>query len=204
MATAQDIINEWASDSEEKQALVKTRSGLPLRWINQGQLRYVEKGQVLRDIWLPNITSTGNIALPTDFLYEFPDRVKRNASATVDIFLKKLDLPVAQARYFSGLYYYSIWKGSFYVWSAQAATPSVPYVRKPTILSSIASDLEIPTEFQMNLLPFIEAKYLYSKKEMPYAEYAQAMEHFDIQANNDGLSWRTRNDVIPTMRPNWF
>ena len=205
MATALDVINEWGLGDDEKQETIKTHSGLVLRLLNQSQLRYVEKSQCLRSVWTPTITSTGNIALPTDFLYEIPDRVKRNTNNTTDIFLSKIDYAVANARYFSGLYYYSIFNGSFYVWSAQAATPSVPYVRKPTIITALTTaDLEIPTEFHHNLAPYIEAQWLYSKKQISYAEKLAIEKNFDLQANNDGLSFRTRNDKVPSVRGSFF
>jgi hypothetical protein len=204
MSTALNIINEWAVDSEEKQKTVKTRSGLVLRWLNQAQLRYVEKAQCLRSVWLPSVPSSGNIVLPADFLYEFPDRIKRNANNITDIFLVKMEYPVADARYHVGLYFYSIYNGTFYVWAKMAATPSVPYVRKPTVLTSYSSDLEIPTEFQGNLIPYVEAKWLYSKKEITYPQLLQMQSAFDLQANNDGLTFRTRNDKIPSTRGSWF
>lgn len=204
MATAQDIINEWAADDDEKQRLVKIRSGLPLRWLSQGQIRYSEKSLLLRSVWNPTVPSTGLIALPPDFLYEFPDRVKRNVNATTDIFLKKIDYYLAYARYFSGLLFYSIYGGNFYVWAPQAATPSVPYVRKAAVLTTAAVDLEIPTEYQANLIPYLEMKYLRLAKEISIADFLAMQKNFDMQAADDGIAFRRHMDSQPTMRGSFF
>jgi len=201
MATAQDIVNEWAAGDEEKQQLV-IRSGLPLRWLNQGQLRYFDKSEVLRGVWTPTITSSGNIALPSDFLREFPNRVKRDVSDSSDLPLGKIDYPDANLMDFSALTHYSIWNGTFYVWSAGACTPSVPYIKKPAVLASFASDLSVPTEFQHNLIIYLDAHWVKIQKDI--AGHYALMKEFDNQARQDGVMNIIRNNQIPTIRGSWF
>lgn len=203
MASAQDIVNEWAADSEEKLRLLKTRSGLGLRWLNQAQLRYVERAECLRDVWNPTITSSGNISLPSDFMYEFSDRVKRDVNSTSDYYLRKVDYPIAFARSWSGLTAYSIYNGSFYIWAAGAATPSIPYVKKPAIITTLSSaSLEIPTEFQHRLVDYMDAMWLRYKGDVVSAR--GLMEDFFRKSKTDGVTWRLRYDKSPIIRSNFF
>lgn len=205
MATAQDVINEWAADAEQKQNLVKTRSGLLLRWLNQGQLRFANQSEILRAEWKPSVGSTGIITLPTDFLYEFPDRVKRETTATSDYYLRKVDFPIANARSWSGLTAYSIWNGSLYIWAPSSCNPNLPYVRKPTVLTTMASDLEIPTEFHETLLEYMDIRWDRDQVgKTKYPEFKAELEAWDQQARADGNRWKVRDDKSPVMRSNFF
>lgn len=205
MATALDVVNEWAADSEKKQDIVKTRSGLLLRWLNQGQLRYAEKAECLRSVWTPTITSSGNIALPTDFIYEFADRVKRDTSMVTDYFLKKIDFQIANARAWSGLTAYSIFNGTLYVWAPGAATPSIPYCRKPTVLTTLSSDsLEIPTEFHSALVEYMDLRWDRDMAGGNYSTYSAMLKDWDMTARSQGTVWKLRNDRVPVLRSNFF
>lgn len=202
MGTTLDIVNEWASDSEEKQTTVKARSGLVLRWINQAQLRYANKSELLRAEWQPTITSTGNIALPSDFLREFPDAVKYSSTSTVNPPLIKIDYWQAVNINFSGsITHYSIFNGSFYVWAAGALSPSIPYVKKPTIITALTSaDLSLPTEFQHDLIPYLDIMWEKSKGQLSLADQLGLMREFDSQAGLSGLKFKMRQDGMPMMR----
>lgn len=201
MGTTLDIVNEWAADNEEKQLLVKTRSGLPLRWINQGQLRYADKSEMLRAVWNPTITSTGNIALVSGFLREFPDLVKYNVSSTTNLPLIKIDYWEAINVDFSTTTHYSIHNGSFYVWSAGALTPSITYIKRPTIMTNILTEsLEIPLEFQHNLILYLDIMFDGSKGTINSIDKHVLLKTFDQQAGLDGLKFRQRNDSSPVMR----
>lgn len=203
MGTTLDIINEWASDSEEKQVAVKTRSGLVLRWINQAQLRFAERSECLRGEWQPTITSTGNIALPSDFIREFPDLVKYNLSATVNPPLVKIDYWQAVNVTFSSTTHYSIFNGSLYVWAAGALTPSIPYIKKPTVITALTTaDLSIPTEFHRDLIPYLDIMWEKSKGSLSLGDRLALMKEFDNQAGLAGLKFKTRQDGMFKMRSN--
>lgn len=197
MATALNVVNEWASDSEEKQLLVKQQGGLVLRWLNEAQLRFVSNGNTLRDVWSPTITSTGSIALPSDFIREIPDLVKYDASTTNGRTLSRVDYAVAFNSTFSGTNYYSVHNGSFYVWSAGALTPSIVYYKKPAALTVLASDsLSVDTANHSNIVDYLEAKWLYRKKEIRYPEYMAMMGEFDNQAKVAGIEFLVATDSM--------
>lgn len=202
MGTTLDIVNEWASDSEEKQTILKTRSGWALRLLNQAQLRYADKSELIRGSWTPTITSTGSIAIPTDFIREYPDSVKYSSTSTVNPPLIKIDYWKAVNINFTGATtHYSIFNGTFYVWAAGALTPSVTYVKKPAILTTFTStDLEIPTEFQCNLIPYLDIFWEKSKGKLSLGDQLILLKEFDNQAGLDGLKLRTRQDDIPRTR----
>lgn len=202
MGTTLDIVNEWASDSEEKQEVLKTRSGWALRILNQAQLRYADKSELIRGTWSPTITSTGNIALPSDFLREYPDAVKYSSTSTVNPPLIKIDYWQAVNITFTGITtHYSIFGGNLYVWAAGALTPSVIYIKKPAAITTFTStDLEIPTEFQHNLIQYLEIMWEKSKGKLSLPDQMVLLKQFDNQAGLDGLRLRMRQDDIPRMR----
>lgn len=200
MATVQNVVNEWASDDEDKRLLVETHGGLILRWLNEGQLRYAEKSEILRSTWTPTITSSGNIALPADFIREFPDRVQA-VSGTTGTPLFKVEYPLAIQDTWNTLTAYSIYNNTFYIWAAGAATPAVYYVKKPTALTTLSSDdFGIPTEFHRTMIDYLEAKWLYRNKTVSYGDYKSMLSEFDNQAKTDGLQFLQRNDALLMMR----
>lgn len=201
MATALDILNEWAADSEEKQTLLKVRSGLPLRWLNQGQLRFADKSECLRGEWQPTITSSGNIALPSDFIREYPDLIKFDVGSATNPPLIKIDYWEAINITFSTTSHYSIFNGSLYVWSAGALTPSIPYVKKPATLTTIASDsLTIPTEFQHELIPYLDMMWDAYKGKLAAIDKSMLLKDFDNSARSCGITFLVRQNNSPRVR----
>ena len=205
MASVQNVVNEWASDDEAKRLLVETHSGLILRWLNEGQLRYADKSEMLRSTWNPTITSTGSIALPADFLREFPDKVQATAGNTSDTPLQKVDYSLARQVSWDTLTAYSIYDGTFYIWAAGAATPSITYVSKPAAFTVLATDaFELGTEFHRAIVDYLEAKWLYRNKTVSYGDYKAMLNEFDNQARTDGLMFVQRNDsLILTRSAGW-
>lgn len=200
MATVQNVVNDWASDDEAKRLLAKTHGTLLLRWLNEGQLRYAEKSEMLRSTWNPTITSSGNIALPTDFIREFPDQVQATVSTTGTP-LYKVDYSLARQASWSVLTAYSIYDGTFYIWAAGAATPSITYVSKPAALTALATDsFELGTEFHRAIIDYLEAKWLYRNKQVSYGDYKAMLADFDNQAREDGLKFIIRNDSLLVTR----
>lgn len=204
MATSLDVINEWASDSEAKQTLVKTHSGLILRWLNQAQLRYADKSEMLKSRWTPTITSTGNIALPADFLREIPDRVQPNANATVFAPLRKVDYPDAILVTWTGLIAYSVYGGNFYVWAPQACTPAITYNKKPAALTDLTSDLEIPTEFHHDLILGLDIYWERRAEKLDLAEQETMWTIFDNKAKDAGWKEKIRKGAFVRTRGSWF
>lgn len=204
MATSLDVINEWASDSEAKQTLVKTHSGLILRWLNQAQLRYADKSEMLKSRWTPTITSTGNIALPSDFLREIPDRVQPNASASVFAPLRKVDYPDAILVTWTGLIAYSIYGGSFYVWSAQACTPAITYNKKPTVLTDLTTDLDVPGEFHRTLIFGLDIFWERRDGKIGLEEQDGLWTVFDNKAQAEGWKEKIRKGGLVKIRGSWF
>lgn len=207
MASALTVLQQWAGGDEDKQRLLKTKMELAVRWLNDGQLRFVNRSMCLRAEWLPTITSSGNIDLPDDFLMEFPDRVKRQAANTADLFLTKYDYQVANNRYWAGLFGYSIFNGKFYVWTPSACTPSVPYCRKPEVILSkdiATAELEIPTEVHTEIIVFLEARHGRYKKELTILQEQQVLDLFDEKARHFGVINKLRVDKSPQTRGGFF
>ena len=198
MGTLLNVIQEWYTDDNGKDGLYKQIPELVIRWINEGQLRYADKSEVLQGIWSPTITSTGSIALPTDFLREVQNRVKYDSNTVLR------NIPYADAiniSAFGGTYYYSIWDGTFYVWAAAACTPTIPYIVKPATLTSATvatADLEMPTEDQTLLILYLDARY--ARKQGNTVQYMQLMDIFDQKSRDAGQKFRERRDPVPIMR----
>jgi hypothetical protein len=203
MATALSLISDWL-DSEEKEAYFLTHRPLALRWINEGQARYADKSEVLRTTWSPSITSSGVIALPSDFLREFPDRVKK--SSTEATALLKLPYQDAQFSDFTGVCAYSIFGSNFYVWQTTSCSPIVPYIKTPALIGLSGLDsasLEITTpSFAQNLLIYLDA--MWSRVKGDTASYMALLAKFDYQCVQDSIEYQRRNDAVPTMRSGRF
>ena len=148
MGSVNNIIGEWVGGNKENDSFYLSNRSLLLRWLNEGQLRFADKSEVLRGVWSPTISSSGSIALPTDFLREILNRVQRENNG--HIYLQKLSYPDALLSLFTGVCAYSIWGDTFYVWAKGAASPIIPYIKKPTVITEdniSSADLEIPTEY---------------------------------------------------------
>lgn len=200
MATRQDIINEWVWDSPEKQELVKTSPDFILRWTNQGELRFADKSEILRGIWTPTTASDGSVVLPSDFLREFPDRVKYLIDRAP---LTKMNYEEAILTTFSTLVSYAIFNGTFYVFGPQAISLTIPYIKKPAVITSIGTtDNPFPTEYHKTMITFYDAMWLKEKGDMAGARVL--LQEFDDEANANGMSFYLRNYPHPRMRSNWF
>lgn len=199
MATGQDIVQEWAAESDEKLQLLKSRTTLALRWYNQAQLRFCVKAEILRSTWNPAVPSSGSIALPNDFLREFPDRVKRDSTRVP---LKKINYQDAVLINFSTLQMYSIYNGTFYVWAPQACNPAVTYIRKPAVVTSLASDLEIPTEFHHTIVLYFDS--MWAREKGDTQSNLAMMKEFDRIAFEEQVKFRQRNDGLLMTRGNYF
>lgn len=199
MATVQDVINEWAADQEEKQQLIKGRTNLPLRWVNQAQLRFCSKAEILRSVWSPSIPGSGSIVLPVDFLREFPDRVKRDATRVP---LKKMNYQDALLINFSTLGWYAIFAGTFYVFAPQACSPTVPYIRKPLVVTDFTGDLEIPTEFHHTIIMYMDAMWTREKGDLNGSR--MLIQEFDQIAFAEQVKYRQRNDGLIATRGYFF
>lgn len=203
MASLAQIAEDWAEGQTEKSELYTQYKGVVLRWINEAQLRYCDKSEILTGLWQPTITSSGNIALPADFLREIKDWVYWSST----IRLVEIDYPTAivNQNNFSGAQFYSIWNDTFYVWAATAGTPQIPYIKKPAVvaIADIATaSLEIPLEFQHNLLTYLDAVFLRRKGD--YKGYGVLLANFDMDAAKDGLKFKQRRERPPIIRSTRF
>lgn len=200
MASATSLIDDWM-DSDEKESFYAKRARLVYRWINEAQLRHVDRSEILRSIWKPTITSSGKIVLPADFLREYQDHVLQTTGTTSSNILRKVDYQDAFLTDFSAVTYYSIYNGYFYVWAAAACTPEIPYVKKPAVIGTGAmedSDLELPTETHSTLGLFLDAMWCRSKGD--YTAYLTLLGQFERRAVMDGQKFAHRQFTTPKMR----
>lgn len=200
MATATSLIDLW-KDSDEKDAFYAKRAKLVYSWVNEAQLRHVDKSEILRSIWKPTIDSTGKVALPSDFLREFPDRVLKTTGTASSGTLYKINYENAIHATFSAATYYSIYDGYFYVWAASACTPEIPYIIRPATISTNDmedDDLELPTETHPTLLLYMEA--MWCKARGDFTAWLTLLRQFEKQAVLDGQKFNNRQHTVPMMR----
>lgn len=194
MATAEQIISDWMTADEEKENFYSTHKGLVLRWLNEAQLRYADKSEMLRGIWTPTLTN-GSVALPSDFIREFEDRVKK--SATEYVALMKIDYQDGNLiNWGSAELCYSIYNGYLYCWGG-VGSPVIPYIKKPSTLS-ISSTIELPTQYHSNLIIYLDAMYLKQTKD--YQGYTVLLGQFDNNAEEEGSKERKRIEGKKSMR----
>jgi len=202
MGTVANIIESWASSNPAKASIYASEQGVVANWINEAQLLFSDKSECLRSVWEPTVTSTGNIALPSNFKREIKDRVKW----TTNRYLKQIDYPTANlVSSWSDTTHYSIWGDTFYVWGAAAGSPEIPYITKPTAItaSTISSaDLDIPTEYQYILKIYLNAQYLERKDDIAGA--SALMKLFIQEAEKAYMDVVRDNDPVPTMRGSFF
>ena len=203
MGQVKDILVEWYSTDPQKEELYFRMPELPLRWVNEGQLRYADKSELLRGSWSATVTS-GTASLPSDFLREIPDRVKWDTTTH----LYKIDYPTANlVESWSDTSYYSIWGNTFYVWAAASGTPTVPYIKKPSVIaianiSTADFDSLFPTEFHHAVGMYLDSMWL--KKLGEYQGSRAMLADFDMIAVQDGQTYRNRRDPVPIMRSSRF
>ena len=199
MASVQSVLEDWVAGESDKLDIYPSRQNIALRWINEAQLRFCDRSEMLRSVWNPTIDSTGIIALPSDFLREIKDMVKWTANVP----LWEVDYPHAQLMNFSSPRFYSIWGNKFYVWAAASGTPSIPYIRKPKLIQNISvDDFEIPTEFQNSLTYYLESKWLKKNKDVNGS--IAVLNVFDRMADEAAARYRARRDPVPIMRGSFF
>lgn len=202
MATLAQVLEDWAEGQPKKAELKVQYPAVVLRWINEAQLRYCDKSEVLTDVWVPSSFS-GSTALPTDFLREIKDRVKWSSTR----FLSQIDHPTAliHESNFSGTQFYSIWEGTFYVWASASGDPEIPYIKKPAtvaIANIATADLEIPSEYHYNLLTYLDSKFERRENNIPAS--IELVKLFDSTAREDGMRLSMRRDPVPIIRSSRF
>jgi len=192
MASALNLISDWTGDGGDRHVLFGQTKGLVLRWLNQAQLRFADRSEVLQGVWEPTIPSTGHIVLPADFIREVPNRVKWTSTKL----LEKADFSTARALTLSTAQCYSIFDNTFYVFAPSSGTPSIPYIRKPeeiTTATLATADLEIPTEYHNDLIVFFDA--MYARRTNDIRGYLALMKTFDDKAESVGLGVKIRNSA---------
>jgi hypothetical protein len=192
MGSLLTVIEEWYTGDVERETVYKESPVLVLRWINEAQLRYCNHSEALQGTWSPTVPSNGIIALPADFLREYQNRVKWDESTMLR------NLPYEDAlniSSFNGVSFYSIYGGNFYVFEACAGSPTIPYIKKPAVVTTLlykTATLEIPTEDQNLLHIFLDAMML--KKAKDHSGSLKLLEFFDSKSNQAGSKFRTRRD----------
>lgn len=202
MGTVATVIESWASSSPAKASVYASEPAVIVNWINEAQLLFCDKSECLRDVWSPTVTSTGTVALPSDFKREIKDRVKWDDNT----YLRQIDYPTANLiSSWGSTTNYSIWGGNFYVWGAAAGSPEIPYITKPTAItvSTLSSaDLEIPTEHQYILKIYLNA--MMAERANDIAGHVALMKQFIQSAENAYMDVVNDNDPVPTMRGGFF
>jgi len=202
MGTVATVLQSWASSSPAKTSVYAGEPSVVVNWANEAQLLFCDKSECLRDVWEPTITSTGNIALPSNFLREIKDSVKWDSNT----FLRQIDYPTANlVDSWSGTTNYSIWGSTFYVWGAAAGSPSIPFIKKPTALtvSTIDSaDFDIPTEYQHILKIYFNSMMAERKDDV--AGSVALMEEFNRQCEKVYMNIVRKVDPVPFMRGGFF
>lgn len=193
MASVKNVISDWTADRGERHDLYHTTKGLVLRWLNEAQLRFCDKSEVLRGLWEPTLDASGTETLPPDFLREFVNKVKWSDEEP----LIKGDYHALRVENWGTTSYYAIYGGKFYVFAAAAGSPTIPYVRKPEVIlgSQIdTAELEIPTEYHHELILFLDA--MFARRQGDVAGYMALLKEFDANARQAGVEHLSRTDAI--------
>jgi hypothetical protein len=202
MGTIVNILEDWASSHPSKASVYASEPAVIVSWVNAAQLQFCDRSECLRGVWEPTITSTGNIALPSNFLREIKDRVKWDSNT----YLRQIDYPTANlVDSWSSTTNYSIWGSTFYVWSPAAGSPVIPYIKKPTAItvSTLASsDFEIPTEYQHTLKLYFNAMMAERKDDI--AGSIALMQTFDSYCGKAYMDIVRKVDPVPFMRGGFF
>lgn len=216
MATIKNLLEDWVSFDDERLDVYSHEQGVITRWINQAQLMFADKSECIRGIWTPTLSSSGSVALPSDFLRAVKDRVKWSTNW----YLREIDYPSANIMTFGSVAYYSVWGDTFYVWNGGNGTPTIPYIKKPTAIttSTIATaDFEIPTEYHQHLFLFLDGmmarrkRYAVTDKHgnfMTWRDNVQVsdgfFEQFYIKCANAKADYSKKHDIVPQMEGNFF
>lgn len=202
MANVKTLLEDWVSYDDARLAVYSHERGVITRWINQAQLIFADKSECIRGNWTPTLSSTGSVVLPDDFLRAVKDRIKWSTNW----YLREIDYPSAQIMTFGSVAYYSIWGGYLYVWNGNNGTPTVPYIKKPTALTTttiLTADFELPTEYHQHLLLFLDSM-MARRKPDGLKESQQLMEMFYIKCANANADFARKHDPAPQMEGNFF
>ena len=194
MSTTLDVLSDWAGVSGPRYNLFSTNEDLILRWLNEAQLRFADRSEVLRGIWEPVLDSSGEATIPEDMLRIVKDKVKWDS----DEWLKEADYPTVSVLTLSTTEYYSVWNGTFYVFAAAEGEPIIPYIKKPDTLLKTnyrLSDLEVPTEYHHDLIAFLDAQF--ARHSGATDAYYSLMADFHNKATLAGIKYAERNDPVP-------
>ena len=201
MATIAGSFEDWAAGDQARTGVYASEPGVIVRWANEAQLRFADRSECLQSVWSPTITSSGNIALPADFLREIKNRVKW----TQTIYLVQLDYPTANIQTFTSVGYYSIWNGTFYVWQATSGTPTIPYIKKPTAITTStlsSADWDIPTEYQRVLFNYFDSMMARRAGDIPGS--MTLLSAFDNAADQAYATFHLKRGAVPVMRGSFF
>lgn len=196
MGSVATLLQTWASDGGPRYELYGKNPGLVHRWLNDGQLRFSEKSEILHGVWQPIFPSSGKVSLPDDFLQFKGDTILWDSTT----YLPKVDYEVASIADLSSVECYSIHNGYMYVFAPTAGTPSIPYIRKPDdlLFANIASDdLELPTEFQDRLILYLDAQMARRGND---PSWLALLDRFDGEAFQAGIKHRSRQSSVSFMR----
>lgn len=202
MGTVANILEDWASSDPQKMSLYVNEKGVMVRWLNEAQLQFSDRSECLRGVWEPTITSTGSVALPSDFLREIKNRVKWDSNT----YLTQIDYPTANlVSTWSGTSYYSIWGSTFYVWEAAAGSPEIPYIKKPTAITTSTvstADLDLFTEHHGSLMLYFDS--MYARREKDVAGSLALLKEFHNQCDRVYNDVVRKRDVVPSTRGGFF
>lgn len=201
MGTVATLYEDWCAGDNDRERVYVSEKGVAARWISQAQERFADKSECIRSVWSPTIPVGGSIALPSDFGREIKDRVKWDANTI----LRQIDYPDAINGLYSSTRYYSIWGNTFYVWSAAAGTPTIPYIKKPTAITAAtlsSADLEIPSDYHRELFNYFDSMLLRRKND--FVGSVQMIKMFDSAADNAKIDYSQKSDSVPRMRGRLF
>jgi len=201
MGTAYNVLGDWMAGDDGKEKLLKSNKSLVLRWLNNAQNRHAEISGSLRCVWKPSLDSDGTAPLPEDFLFEFKDKVKWDDHK----FLTQIDYATAKILNLSSTCHYSIYGGKFYVFSPTAGEREIPYVKRPTEISSPAlktDDLDTEIQHHDSIILYLDAMYARHKGDLVGS--TQLLTLFKAKSEDDGLVYARRNDPVPMMRGGFF
>lgn len=197
--TNQDIVTEWTYGNDTKQNLTQTSPDFILRWMNQAALRFCDKSEILRSVWTTTTASDGTATLPADFLREIPDRI---LISTTQPPLQKVAYEDAINIIWGSTVAYSIYNGKLQVWGNAAVSITVPYIQKPTTITTLASDSQVPTEYHQTLKIFLDSLWARYEKDISSAQ--ALLDLFDEKCSEHGMSFILRRYRHPKMRSNFF
>lgn len=195
MGRALDVLKNWAADNDEAAQVFSRTPSLLIRWLNEAQLRFCDKSEVLSGVWEPDLDSDGIAMLPEDFLREYTNRVKW----TNFVPLVKGDYPSLVLSNLSTTRAYAIFDGRFWVFAPSSGTPKIPYIKKPDTLfekSISGMDLSIPSEMGDTLTLCLDAYW--ARKKGDTVKYLQLLEIFDRKATESGVKDFLRKNPTPT------